>query len=233
MSKVNNTGSYTIPAGVTGVFIQCWGGGGGGHEAGPGFNGPGGGGGAYAAAVVAVVPGDTLEWIWWTAPDSGGSEDGGAATVTLNGATEVCNADPGHCTAFPGTAGGPGGQAASCIGCYIVPGNDGGAGSFSGTPPGGVGGAGASPNGGAGGAGGNPGKGGTGSPQGGGGGGGSQGVAGNGGIGTPSAIRIWDNSDGSAICSSNLQPDLSILLDLGSPPPPPPPRTLRQTAFMM
>lgn len=53
-------GSFTVPAGVTSVLVELWGGGG---AAGLGFGtapGGGGGGGGYVRTVVAVTPGDSV-----------------------------------------------------------------------------------------------------------------------------------------------------------------------------
>jgi 1,4-alpha-glucan branching enzyme len=50
------SGSFTVPAGVTNLYIQAWGGGGGPRNDGTTRRG-GGGGGAYAQANVPVVPG--------------------------------------------------------------------------------------------------------------------------------------------------------------------------------
>lgn len=49
-------GSWTVPAGVTSITVETWGGGG----AGP--FGAGGGGGGYSAGVVTVSPGQVLNW---------------------------------------------------------------------------------------------------------------------------------------------------------------------------
>src|SRR5438874_1005904 len=54
-------GTWTAPAGLTSITVECWGGGGGGGGGGT-VNlaaGGGGGGGGYARSVVTVVPGNT------------------------------------------------------------------------------------------------------------------------------------------------------------------------------
>lgn len=58
-------GTYTVPAGVTSITVECWGAGGGGGGAKITSNctqagGGGGGGGAYAKTVYAVTPGQTI-----------------------------------------------------------------------------------------------------------------------------------------------------------------------------
>jgi hypothetical protein len=47
-------GTWNKPAGVTVVFVQCWGGGGSGGRGGAGDGGGGGGGGAYAEKYIAI-----------------------------------------------------------------------------------------------------------------------------------------------------------------------------------
>ncbi len=54
----NSSGSFTPPAGVTQVVVECWGGGGRGSSISSGTTGGGGGGGgAYSRSLVAVTPG--------------------------------------------------------------------------------------------------------------------------------------------------------------------------------
>ena len=58
---VAGTQTWTCPAGVSSVSVQCWGGGGGSGGASNILNsaGGGGGGGAYAYSVINVTPGTT------------------------------------------------------------------------------------------------------------------------------------------------------------------------------
>lgn len=56
----NATTTWTVPAGVTSVTVQAWGGGGHGANRTTFGRGGGGGGGAYAIKVVAVTPGTVL-----------------------------------------------------------------------------------------------------------------------------------------------------------------------------
>ncbi|RZJ67738.1 MAG: choice-of-anchor D domain-containing protein [Flavobacterium sp.] len=56
----DTTNTWTVPAGVTSVTVQAWGGGGHGASRTSNGRGGGGGGGAYAVKVVAVTPGDVL-----------------------------------------------------------------------------------------------------------------------------------------------------------------------------
>ncbi len=53
------SGTFTVPAGVTTVSVQCWGAGGGGSNVSNNIVGGGGGGGAYAGSTVTVVPGNS------------------------------------------------------------------------------------------------------------------------------------------------------------------------------
>lgn len=59
MQTFSASGTFTVPAGVTSVNAQCWGGGGkGGTRTSTGIAG-GGGGGAYSLKAVTVIPGTT------------------------------------------------------------------------------------------------------------------------------------------------------------------------------
>ena len=57
----NTSGTFTVPAEVTSVTIECWGGGGAGGGAGGGstHSGGGGGGGAYNKGLVTVIAGNS------------------------------------------------------------------------------------------------------------------------------------------------------------------------------
>jgi hypothetical protein len=73
------SGNYTVPAGITELLVECWGGGG----AGLGYpnvpqstTGGGGGGGAYSASVVSVTPGDVIPVVI----GAGGVSTGGAGS---------------------------------------------------------------------------------------------------------------------------------------------------------
>jgi len=55
---VAGTYSFTVPAGVTSITVQCWGGGGAGGQVSLNSDGKGGGGGgAYTSSIVSVTPG--------------------------------------------------------------------------------------------------------------------------------------------------------------------------------
>ncbi len=126
------TTTWTVPAGVSSVVIECWGGGGSGARISSGANcgGCGGGGGAYARSIVNVSMGDvfTIEVgaggrsteRWWS--------KGHESRVSINGVSTVM--------AVGGSSAGPnvtsaivkGGQASSCLGDVTVSGGDGGVG---------------------------------------------------------------------------------------------------------
>jgi len=204
-------GNFTVPAGVTDLTVECWGGGGGGgrsttDNAGRG----GGGGGAYARSSLAVTPGQIIPYTVGV----GGS--GGNVTAAVNtggntifGANLILAVGGGGVANNVNTAG-LGGLAASCIGDIVFNGGNGvvGSGGNSGAGGGGagstqVGGNGAAQTGGSGGAVGggtggngrtNAGAGFAGNTFGGGGGGGRKGglfsATQNGGAGATGAVRI-------------------------------------------
>jgi hypothetical protein len=148
-----SSGSWTCPANVFNVTVECEGaGGGGGFGAGLGNSGSGAGGGAYASSVVPVVPGTVYSYVVGAAGVGGTSAtiNGTAGgDSTFNTSTVVAKGGSGGPSAnAPGVA--QGGQAASCTGTIKTSGGNGVAGVAFGN--GGAGGAGAAPLGGAGGA---------------------------------------------------------------------------------
>jgi hypothetical protein len=96
------SGTFTVPAGVSRVLAEVWGGGGGGS----GTNGGSGGGGGYSRRVVGVTPGSSVTV---TVGTGGASGSGGGAAG--NGLTSSFGA---FCSATGGTgaATGPGGGGA-------------------------------------------------------------------------------------------------------------------------
>jgi hypothetical protein len=80
------SGSFTVPAGVTSIFVEAWGAGGAGGSA-VGTGSPtsfraqagGGGGGAYEAATISVMLGDIIPYI--VAPNTGANN----TTFPING----------------------------------------------------------------------------------------------------------------------------------------------------
>jgi hypothetical protein len=122
---------WTVPAGVTRVMVDMWGGGGGSNlEVIDVF---GGGGGGYARAFVNVTPGATYS----ISVGGGGAfkQDGFESSMQFNGQTLVAatgggaNTNPGNGSAAPGIpvlgrfgqpgtlgAGGAGANAGACLG---------------------------------------------------------------------------------------------------------------------
>ncbi len=74
----NSSGTFTVPAGVTSIMVECWGAGGGGSSRG-GASG-GGGGGAYTRGLLTnLVPGATITVTVGTGGSAG--NDGGQSSV--------------------------------------------------------------------------------------------------------------------------------------------------------
>lgn len=122
----SSTSTFTVPAGVTSVTVEAWGGGGRGGSRTIGSDGyGGGGGGAYAKSILTVTPGNT-----YTVTVGGGSNsnssDGGDSwfinntTILAKGGVSVAN---------NGTTGGAGGTAAASIGTVKFSGGNGANGS--------------------------------------------------------------------------------------------------------
>jgi hypothetical protein len=105
-------GSFTVPAGVTSVLLEMWGGGG---AAGmPNITGIGGsgGGGSYLRAVVAVIPGQVIPVSIGQGGTATCGVDGGAGGNTTFGALATAGGGQGGTTAGTPGAGGvadPGG----------------------------------------------------------------------------------------------------------------------------
>jgi hypothetical protein len=140
------TYTFTVPAGVTSLAVNTWGGGGGGQgdygDIG-GNAGTGGGGGAYAGATVAVTPGATYTVIVGTGGNGGADDGDGTAggassfgTLVIAGGGAGGNNNPARSSAgglpIAGStlyAGGVGGPGASNVGPYSPGGGGGAAGS--------------------------------------------------------------------------------------------------------
>ncbi|HRN78627.1 MAG TPA: T9SS type A sorting domain-containing protein [Ferruginibacter sp.] len=101
-STYNTTGNQTfvVPAGVTQITVECWGGGGrGGSRTSNGYGG-GGGGGAYSRSLLSVTPGSTINLhvgagapasTSTTPPNGTDSWFGSATTVMAKGGNSVSN----------------------------------------------------------------------------------------------------------------------------------------------
>lgn len=190
----SSSGIFTVPAGVTQITVECWGGGGnGGARTSNGIAG-GGGGGAYARKLVTVTPGNYTVTVGSSGQDSWFGTN--STVLAKGGSTPIGNV----------TTGASGGAAAGSIGDIVFSGGNGassgggisgGGGSSAGNSANGnnaaTGAGGAAPTGGGKGADGisNKGTGNAGNNPGGGGSGGYQnGTGGTGGAGAPGQVII-------------------------------------------
>jgi hypothetical protein len=135
------SGTYTIPAGVTAIQIECWGGGGSGGGAATANNstGKGGGGGAYARLnTLSVVPGQTVTitvGVGGNGVSANSGNPGGNSLVVYNGITVALSVGGGAGTTAGGNNGGVannGGSGGNCIGDVVNNGGSGGGGGFGG-----------------------------------------------------------------------------------------------------
>jgi len=144
----NPASPWTVPAGVTSIKVEVWGGGGaGGGSWGSQGNGGGGGGGAYHYNTLAVLPGQIYTITIGAGGSGGGNADGGngnPTTVTGLGGSVTANGGSGGKTGtYANGVGGSGGTGGTF--------NGGTGGTASGNGAGGGGGAGNNGNGGNGG----------------------------------------------------------------------------------
>ncbi len=214
----SSTSPWTVPAGVTSLKVQMWGGGGGGG--GPTGNGGsgGGGGGAYTVTTVTVTPLSSISFVVGAGGTAGSGIAGGAGgNTTFTGATTANGGGGGSITGST-PAGGSGGTGGTFNGgnggagsiTSFMGGGGGASGSAAGVGGNGrttAGGVPAGTDGGAGGAGGNIGPGTAGSVPGGGGGGGSKNGShpnGPGGAGAAGQIIITYTAATAVTISSGL-----------------------------
>ncbi len=108
---ITTSSTWTVPAGITSITIEAWGGGGGGA----GDAGNGGGGGAYAKGQITVIPGNSYNVIVG-AGGLGGSSSGNGGN-SIFGSNFVFAA---------GAQGQSGGQAANSLGDNVWGGGNGG-----------------------------------------------------------------------------------------------------------
>ena len=140
------SGTWTCPAGVTSITVQCWGGGGGGGGA-PNTAasaGNGGAGGSFAQSTVTVVPGTTYNVVvgaGGTAGANTGANGGNGGTSSFGGTLVVAVGGTGGngSTAGPGTALG---STAGSVGTILYAGGNGGSATVATVSGGGGGGAG-------------------------------------------------------------------------------------------
>ena len=115
IAEFTQTGTFTVPAGVTHILVEMWGaGGGGGSGASEGCPGGHGAAGGYTRAVIAVTPGATCTMLVGQGgaggPFSGGPGGAGESSAVLDGLENLL-------AAAGGGGGGPqGGAAGPCPG---------------------------------------------------------------------------------------------------------------------
>ena len=108
------TGTYLVPALVTSLSVQCWGGGGGGGSAYADWTnltndaaGGGGGGGAYSITTISsVVPGQLINV---TVGTGGAGGTAGTGTTTSSGGANGGTSSVSFCSTVASAAGGGGG----------------------------------------------------------------------------------------------------------------------------
>lgn len=100
-----SSGTFTVPAGVTKVAVQVWGGGGGSGSAASGGASGGGGGGAFGEGVVAVTPGAGVSVTIGAAGTAGSGSNGGNGGVSSFGTAIVSTGGVGSVSAAGGVAG--------------------------------------------------------------------------------------------------------------------------------
>ena len=132
----SSSGTFTAPAYVNNVTVQCWGGGGGGSSIkANGARGGGGGGGAYASSSVSVTPGTSYNVV----VGSGGSASNKGGNSSFNSTSVV--AAGGNGGTYNSSTAGSGGSTANSTGDIKYAGGNGanGGGTYSGGGGGGAG----------------------------------------------------------------------------------------------
>lgn len=120
-NTAGGTETWTVPANVTTITVELWGGGAGGGTGGTTARG-GGGGGAYTRAVIAVTPGSTINYSIGTAGTTGNNggntifntniiANGGQTTTNRNGGAGGAASTIGLFGVTLSHAGGAGGNA--------------------------------------------------------------------------------------------------------------------------
>ncbi len=135
-----SSGSYTVPAGVHYISVECIGGGGGGGRIKGGASG-GGGGGAYVKAFLAVTPGTTYSYVVGTGGAGSTGTNAGGDSWFGSTATVMVMAKGGSGTPNNTAIGSAGGSASASIGDIKYSGGNGGNGGNTSTNGGGGGGA--------------------------------------------------------------------------------------------
>jgi hypothetical protein len=177
------TNTFTVPAGVTKIMVEVWGGGGGGAGTNSGYAG-GGGGGAYGKQILTVTAGNSYTVVVGAGGSAGaGGSVGGNGGITSFGTGPLVSAGGG----FGGQPTGAGGVGGTSTSTFNISGENGRFGYNTSDAYGG-----ASPNGGNGGLHGLPSGAGAGNAPGGGGGGAGFGNGSySGGAGAVGRVVIW------------------------------------------
>lgn len=120
----NSSNTFTVPAGVTSITVEAWGGGGRGGSRTSGSGGyGGGGGGAYSRRVVAVTPGQVYTVAVGTGANSTAA---GVDSELINpSSVVVVRAKGGNSVPNNTATGATGGAAGSCIGDVAYDGGSG------------------------------------------------------------------------------------------------------------
>lgn len=85
LAVITATGNWTVPAGVSSIDVELWGGGGGGGGSGSGGGTSGGGGaGGYARGIFAVTPGQVIACTIGAAGTGGGAGGAGSGGGTTS-----------------------------------------------------------------------------------------------------------------------------------------------------
>ncbi len=122
----HGTYTFTVPAGVTSVTVECWGAGGagGGATSNGYYGGAGGAGGAYASKVITVTPGNNYTVTVGQGGNGGtGNGPSGGDSWFKNTSTVIAKggAGGGNNNGSPGT-----GTTSGSIGTTVYQGGDGG-----------------------------------------------------------------------------------------------------------
>jgi len=116
----NASGTFLVPAGVSQVTVECWGGGGRGGTRTNNGRGGGGGGGAYVRSTIPVIEGNT-----YTVTVGLGSTDASAGDDSWFGTATTVMAKGGSSCGNNNTNGASGGSASASIGTVKFSGGDG------------------------------------------------------------------------------------------------------------
>ncbi len=106
-----SSGTFTVPAGVYSIIVECWGAGGGGGSSNSNPQpraGGGGGGGGYSASTLSVSPGTVYNVVVGTGGNGGNNGNGGNGGSSTFNATSV--------VAIGGNGGGRGGNGSGGLG---------------------------------------------------------------------------------------------------------------------